>query len=63
MKSGDLVRVRIRPRSTGGWFTPNNGRVGIIVRPGMRGPIGIWWVLLEDGNQVGFEPTSLEVIA
>jgi hypothetical protein len=62
MKPCDLVRVRIRP-PRGGWFTPNNGKVGVIIRPGTRGPIKIWWVLLEDGNQVGFEPTSLEVIA
>ena len=61
MKPGDLVRVRVRHPS-GGWFSPNNGKVGVILKPSTRGNLEVWWVLLEDGHQAGFEPSSLEAI-
>jgi hypothetical protein len=60
MKPGDLVRVRAPLR---GGYIRNSGKLGVIVRRGRLGLLEVWWVLLEDGHQAGFEPSSLEVIA
>lgn len=55
---GDLVRVHMRPTSAQ-WFNNFHGKVGVITKAGMRGPIGVWWVLLEGGQQQSFEPRHL----
>ncbi len=61
MKPGDLVRVRIKNPH---WSKLGyDGRTGVIIKPGSRGPYDVWWVLLDDGRMQDFQPTSLEVIS
>jgi hypothetical protein len=61
VKPGDLVRIQV-PSTAGSWFFPHNGKVGMVIRPDKRGPFDVWWILLEGGAMLNFEPTSLRVI-